>query len=81
MHGSFDALQLTTFTGTAKWDDNTVQLLDDALKDKFGVTADFKCGHHRGHGVCNNKAKEQDVPCDDDACTYTHAWKQTSIYR
>jgi hypothetical protein len=43
--------------GTASWDDAAVQLLDDAMAKKFGVTPDFKCGHHRGHGVCKNKVR------------------------
>ena len=38
--------------GTASWDDSTMQILDDAIKKATGVAADYRCGHHRGHGLC-----------------------------
>ena len=36
------------------------------------MTPDFICGHHRGHGICKNKAKKVEVPCDDEECQACH---------
>lgn len=59
-------------TGTQSWDDKSIQLLDDALKTKYGTVSDFECGGHRGHGVCKNEAKNMSLPCNNDACQKCH---------
>ena len=59
-------------SGTTDFDDTDMALVDAAVKAKTGAAPDLRCGHHRGHAVCRNKAKGLDTPCKDDACQKCH---------
>ena len=59
-------------SGTTDFDDTDMALVDAAVKAKTGAAPDLRCGHHRGHGICRNKAKGLDTPCKDAACQKCH---------
>ena len=59
-------------SGTTNFDDSSMAIVDAAIKATTGDSPDLRCGHHRGHGVCRNKAKGIDTPCKDDKCQKCH---------